>query len=424
MNHVHCAPASTLPSSLNPNIDYLSLYSNPGNASVGWISSGWPDYLSNIGFNPSIIVWDFVSLALSVAAADLNCIRSKSSDGWTRVIKLEIRLHDPAPWMPQKTALQDMLRFLTGDFWELTLLGGGEPPPQSTAPITYQADCVSLLSGGMDSLVGAIDLKSAGKSPLFVSQVAKGDRDTQLLFAHTLGATNRHLQWNHRIKLTHASERSTRGRSIVFFAYAVLAASVIPAPIGQPVDIYVPENGFISLNVPLTAGRFGSYSTKTTHPIFLERLQALWDAIGIPAKLVTPYEFMTKGEVLAQCSDQPLLRKLINQSTSCGRYGYYGYNHCGRCVPCMVRRASFIKAGIDDTRKYVFEDLSKTGREKGANDIGAAAIAYHRLNSSSASHLYGGALNFSDSSNRSQYEGVVDRGIREIGTLLQSHGVI
>ncbi|MEI7612234.1 MAG: Qat anti-phage system QueC-like protein QatC [Betaproteobacteria bacterium] len=425
MTRVVCAPASLLPTAALAGVDYFSLYSNPGRQDVGTIAPGWRTGLSRLGLTPSVQTWDFVNLALAAAAADLTCLRAGSADGWTRVIELDVHLHDPAPWVAQRNALEEMLRFLTGDFWTINLMPGGEPPPLSTAPATYDADCVSLLSGGVDSLVGALDLTAANRKPLFVSQVARGDAEKQLRFARAVNAENRHFQWNHRINLVHASERSTRGRSIVFFAFAALASSVVPVSARELVSIYVPENGFISLNVPLTPGRFGSFSTKTTHPVFLARLQDIWTAVGIPAQLVSPYKFVTKGELLAHCANQTRLQQLVGDSTSCGRYGYYGYRHCGRCVPCMVRRASFISAGIaDPTPPYRFANLGNTGRKHGPNDIGAAAVACLRAAPLGISRLFGGALSFADAASRPQYEGVVQRGLAELEVLLQQHGVI
>ncbi len=240
-----------------------------------------------------------------------------------------------------------------------------------------------------------------------------------------MGAEKRHFQWNHRIKLTHASERSTRGRSIVFFAFAVLASSAIPIINDNPVEIFVPENGFISLNVPLSPGRLGSFSTKTTHPVFLARLQAIWDAVDISVILRSPYQFVTKGELLANCSDRSVLQRLVSDSTSCGRFGYYNQTHCGRCVPCLVRRASFIRAGLpDSTPRYCFDNLRVNGRETGANDIGAVAIAYIRSQSMGVQHLFGGALSFADMATRPQYEAVIQRGLAELGVLLRQHRII
>lgn len=126
-------------------------------------------------------------------------------------------------------------------------------------------DCVCLLSGGMDSLVGGIDLCTTGRKPLFVAQTVRGDAAHQREYANALGEDNL-CQWSCYIKKIGASENSTRARSIIFFAFALLASCRVSANEKGRKEIYVPENGFISLNIPLDPLRNGSLSTKTTHP--------------------------------------------------------------------------------------------------------------------------------------------------------------
>lgn len=426
MSKVVCAPQDLLPAVFVPGTRYFSLFSNSGKPCVGSIAPGWRTVIQKEGLLPSVVVWDFVTIALAVAAADLACPRTGSADGWTRVIELQVNVYDPAPWLGQREELQLALRFLTGDFWTLNILPGGDAAPITTAPMTRDADCISLLSGGVDSLVGAIDLHGQKRKPIYVSQTAKGDKVTQQQYAAALHAAHLHFQWNHRIKHTAEFERSTRGRSIVFFAFAALATSALDSASG-PAEIYVPENGFISLNVALNSGRLGSFSTKTTHPVFMSRLQAIWNAVGISAVLKLPYQFKTKGEMLVDCVDPGMLEQLIGRSTSCGRFGYYGYKHCGRCVPCQVRRAAFIRAEIDDsTADYVFPSLGKlsSAREKGANDINAVASAVIRCQDDGVERFVGGALSFSSSADRANYEGVVSRGLKELGVLLKRHGAL
>lgn len=426
MSRIVCAPETLLPAIAAGDTVYFSLYSSTGKPGIGSIAPGWREELQKEGLLPSSRVWDFVTIALAVAAADLACLRGGSADGWTRIIDLQVNVFDPQPWIGQREALQLALRFLTGDFWTIAILPGGDAPPMTTAPVVRDADCISLLSGGVDSLVGAIDLQALGRKPIYVSQTAKGDKQTQQDYAAALGAADRHFQWNHRIKHLHSFERSTRGRSIVFFAFAALATSALAHTDGKS-EIFVPENGFISLNVALNPGRFGSYSTKTTHPVFLQRLQAIWDAVEIPAVLKMPYQFKTKGEMLDECADQVMLKQLVGQSTSCGRFGYYGYTHCGRCVPCQVRRAAFLKAGqTDATSGYIFGPLGKRGnaREDGANDINAVASAFLRYENQGGRRFAGGALSFATATDRPQYEGVVARGLEELGALMKHHGVL
>src|SRR3546814_15952029 len=68
------------------------------------------------------------------------------------------------------------------------------PPRQ---PVRPREDCVVLLSGGLDSLIGAIDLTAMGRKPLAVSNVVRGDGDNQVGFAAAIGGGLRHLPLNH-----------------------------------------------------------------------------------------------------------------------------------------------------------------------------------------------------------------------------------
>lgn len=424
MTKVVCTPPDLVPAHLSEGAEYFSMFNSSSRQDVSTVGTGVLRDIVKAGICTDVRTWDFATFALAVSAADLAVRRAPSEDGWTRVIELSVALVDPEPFAQLVPSLQEMLRFLTGDFWRISFNAGGTPAPVAKAQKTFEADCVSLLSGGIDSLVGAIDLIRQGGRPLFVSQMARGDSETQVWYANQLGAAARHLQWNQNIRVVHPTERSTRGRSIVFFAFAALGASALAAE-HQPVKIFIPENGFISLNIPLNAGRAGSLSTKTTHPVFLDRLQKIWMALGLQVELVRPYAFKTKGELMAECLDQTMLANLVGNSTSCGRFGYYNYTHCGRCVPCLVRRASFLRAGLTDTTKaYHFTKLKTAGRKTGANDIGAVAAAVLRNGTLGVRRLTSGQLSFASRTDRPQYEGVVERGLNELGALLRQEKVL
>jgi hypothetical protein len=221
-------------------------------------------------------------------------------------------------------------------------------------------------------------------------------------------------------------EGSTRGRSIIFFAFSALAASAINTCSENSVNIYVPENGFISLNIPLNPGRMGSFSTKTTHPVYLAGIQNIWSNLNMNFKLITPYQFKTKGELLLDCKNRELLCDLIAESTSCGKYSRHGQQHCGRCVPCMVRRAAFLKMKIvDNTVKgYKFENLASVGLIRGSNDVGAMATACLQLSQSGIQHIISGNLSFAGQHERKHYEYLVSRGFMEIENLLKRKNVL
>jgi len=422
MKKVICCPQERLPKRLDPEALYLSMFSSSGRDGIGHVALELPTAIRRDKLAPSVQAWDFAVIASAVAATDKAILRSDSPDGWTRMIDLRVSLAAPAAWMARRSELENMLRFLTGDFWSLQFRSGGIKPPKAKKPEKRKADCVCLLSGGIDSLIGAIDLTADGKSPLFVSQVVRGDRGTQEKFASALGGLNRHLQWSFAVRHPGASEKSTRARSIVFFAFAALAVSALRSTNKRPVEIVVPENGFISLNVPLGPGRLGSLSTKTTHPVYMNAIQEIWDAVGIQARLVFPYRDRTKGELLQQCADRNKLESLVGESTSCGKYQRHNLTHCGECIPCLVRRAAFLKAGMRDTtaKGYLREKLAHSE----SKDVAAAAAAYLRYKYEGIRRFACGSLAFASHSERAQYESVVARGMDELGMLLSSHGVI
>ena len=423
MRKVICYPKIAKPETFESDAFYFELLSVPEekNGHVGHSAAQLLSELRKSGITPSISAFDFALFSLAVASADKAILREESSDGWTRQIDLTVYIHEAGKWNEKKALLEDMLRFLTGDFWYLHL----EYLPKSIVPEKQYAkkanDCLCLLSGGMDSLAGAINLHVEKRNPLFVSQTVRGDAEHQKLYASSLG-TESLCQWSGYIRNFGKSENSTRARSIVFFAYALLAScGILPGQNGRK-ELYVPENGFISLNIPMNILRTGSLSTKTTHPVYMQYLQEFWDYLGVGVDLIMPFQFKTKGEVLAECKDQKLLHSLIFTSTSCGKYLRHGSRHCGVCVPCLVRRASFIRAGMEDLteRGYEKENLKlETAKDLEATKMACAEVAENGVES-----LIKSALSFADPEYRNLYRDVVKRGIDELTVLLKGYDAI
>lgn len=302
---------------------------------------------------PSQRAWDLLSIALAVYGSDRFVPRGLTEDGWTRVISLEVELFEPAPWITQASQLAAALRFLTGDIWHVSFRGEGTAHPDFAAKLSDR-DCACLFSGGMDSFIGSADLISAGRRPLLVSQASPKEGIVQKYLADRLGAANYRFEGRAIERAPWPYEPSTRARSILFIAYGIMAATTL-SPGNHPRQLFIPENGLISINPPLTRRRIGSLSTRTTHPHFISALQAILDAVGMNVHLVTPYRGKTKGEMLAECQSAAA-RGVVATSYSCGK-GKRINKHCGRCLPCLVRRASFRHAGIADSTVYKYVDL-------------------------------------------------------------------
>jgi len=316
---------------------------------------------------PSQAAWDFLSIALAAFAADRFVLRSTSENGWVRVISLEVAVGDPAPWKPQEARFAAALRFLTGDIWHLKLLPGGELAPNFQPRLTDR-DTVCLFSGGLDSLLGAMKLLEDGKRPLLISQASPKEGTPQRYLAQMIGLEDHRFEGKVVEKWREPYEGSTRARSIVFFAYGALAASALKLG-----EVIVPENALIAINPPLTSRRLGSLSTRTTHPHFLTELETVLGGAGINLRLTNIFEGLSKGEMLA-ASKHPKKAMLASASYSCGK-GKRKNGQCGRCVPCLIRRASFHAAGVTDGTKPYFGEIELS---KEHDDVVAARLGVAR----------------------------------------------
>ncbi|NKN33913.1 Qat anti-phage system QueC-like protein QatC [Marichromatium bheemlicum] len=332
------------------------------------------DQLASLGLQPSERGIDLVVLAALVNAGDTRVSRKlNAQDGWTREIDLYIPVSTSSAWTASTRSIESMLRFLSGDRWRVFFRDRTKRTRTlAVAPKRLAIDGltkVSLLSGGLDSLIGAVDLLSGSERPLFVShywdsETAKAqayilDRLENRFGKEAFKSLRVRLGFDKHNLTTGETENTQRGRSFLFYSLATLAASAIDGR--TTVDI--PENGLIALNVPLDPLRFGALSTRTAHPHFIASMQRLIDALTLDVELNNPYRHMTKGEMVTNCADKSFLEKIVANSMSCSspakaRYKKLSPRHCGYCVPCLIRRAS-LEVGLDgdDETLYMVEDL-------------------------------------------------------------------
>jgi hypothetical protein len=356
---------------------------------------------------PTLRAWDFLSIALAVFAADRFVLRGDAADGWTRILNLSVDVVDPAPWTARAERFAAALRFLTGDIWSLSFNAGGKTAPSFQGRLTDR-DCACLFSGGLDSLIGAISLLEQGARPLLVSQASQKEGPYQAYLAGRIGLSDHRFAGKAIERGPEEYEQSSRARSILFFAYGVIAAAGIGG------RLIVPENGLISINPPLTNRRVGSLSTRTTHPYFVSELQGVLDGAAVGVTIRNPCGLMTKGEMLAACPGDKIA-KLASESYSCGK-GKRKNQQCGRCVPCLIRRAAFLKARIPDQTAYQVMDLATDAKN---DDVQAARIATAQLQSRNIDRWAAEAGPLpSDPTERAKYVDVIRRGLVELGDLL------
>ena len=319
------------------------------------IKSNIDPWLTQFG-EPSSVSIDLVRIATGAYFADRLSPRGV---GFSRTINLRVRLVEPAPWETTIDSVCDLLHWVTGDSWNIELSSDGLKRPMCSAiEANSRVKSVSLFSGGLDSLCGAL---VHGKEP----RLLLGHWDNSTVKA----AQNRTYAWlrsaltDHppyfQVHLTHTApkrEPSSRSRSLLFLSLAAAAAEGYGAE-----RVVVPENGFTSLNPPLGAERGGALSTRSTHPSTIHRMNEILSRLLSPVRIENPHAGMTKGELVQQaasvCGDDFV--KGAAETLSCGKLDgrlYRGGNpnhHCGLCVPCLVRRGSLLAASVADETPYL-----------------------------------------------------------------------
>lgn len=329
------------------------------------------DELRRIAQDTSSVAFDFLIISLSVYNADRAISRAiYSEEGWCRRIHLTVPVLHVSEMNNSKEVLTSALNFLTGDDWELNF-EQAEPyqVDQELSMVDRSVyERVSLFSGGLDSLIGFVDGCAAlttGKKVLLVSHKELGKEWSDQV--RILDDCKKHQIYTGKYEqlLVNAGinnqgwisqrtvcEGTFRARSILFIGAGLYCAHAI----NPQMPLIIPENGTISLNIPLDQGRRSACSTRTTHPVFLKRLQKALTVMGINNQLVNPYQTKSKADMMIDCCEdtakKAALKVLYKDSCSCAKRSHKKswkrrrdkngkpIFHCGFCLPCIYRRVA------------------------------------------------------------------------------------
>ncbi|HWM26523.1 MAG TPA: Qat anti-phage system QueC-like protein QatC [Chthoniobacterales bacterium] len=317
---------------------------------------------------PNSRTLDFLVISAVTYAVDKIVRRDTTTDRWKRTLDVTVPVSAPASWRNAAASLSETVSFLTGDVWTFRFAQAAASFQKRRANRRKSAigfprsPVISLLSGGVDSFVAAIDLLAEypDQQLLFVSHYdrhvkgpAKDQSEISTFLSQRFPSRVSHLQV--RVGTVpaegekHSFEISFRSRSLIFLGLAVYAASKI----GDDTPIIIPENGPISLNMPLNPSRRGACSTRTVHPFFLRSLRNTLSEAGINHPIRNPYEFKTKGELITDCRDLQVFLEALSKTNSCAKAARRMHwknrkaRACGACVACLFRRASLHAIGQD-----------------------------------------------------------------------------
>jgi 7-cyano-7-deazaguanine synthase in queuosine biosynthesis len=383
---------------------------------------------------PAQNVVSLLNLSLAVYAADKLFPRSDSEDAWTRDILISVPV--TRSFKSTIPLLSGCVSFLSGDNWEIEMREEEcSFEPKCYYKDNYDPTAVCLLSGGVDSLIGAINLLESGQRLILVghhdfSVLANVQKKVFECLLRRYGLKNVRLE-QIETKVLNAKETTTRARSLLFIALGLAVASSF----GEKIPLYVSENGYIGINSPLTGGRIGSYSTRTTHPFYFQQLNTILKMTGIKHVLVNPIRHKSKGEVLKECRNFDLLKSIYDLTISCahptaGRWAGAAAGNCGYCFPCLIRRASSHTVGLDDSQKYTFDAIGSPQilRDGGlkAVDLQSILLMINRYINGKTKPvvevLTSGPL--CDDNEISRYASVFVKGSQEILELIKSKGCL
>ena len=350
--------------------EYSTIYSN---ISDTWLRLG--------SLSISTIYEDLFLIAISIFAVDKRVSRSIFTDCWTREFDISIPVIELEKWESARILWNKTMNFLTGDVWNINFRKSenrySQRVRQSRNRIDIsECDVVSLFSGGLDSFCGAIELLEHGKSPCFFGHNeypklrAKQEKLCEQLQNEYSSQTTKFLSFTANSRAPYSnklgrlarSENTSRGRSLLFLCSALTIAGIL----GEQTPVYIPENGFIGLNVPLTNSRKGTCSTRTTHPFFLDNFRKILEKVGIQNPIINFYAFATKREIVNSVKDKNSFKQGYADTISCShpclpRWDKNGNNeypkNCGYCYPCLIRKSSLIDI-TNNHEPYSYESVS------------------------------------------------------------------
>src|SRR5690606_33935430 len=293
--------------------------------------------------------------------------------GWSRAFNFHFNVRDYSFWKRPdiQELMEQALLFMSGDHsYKFNFYKASADLPtnifddEKFEVYTPEKLKVSLFSGGIDSLAGAIEMLKTSDSEVCLVSHQSGQPGTIMtqrtiydelkqVYAERCNHNKFHCGL-HGIK---SKDETQRTRAFLYCSTAFAIARTYKQDC-----IYVFENGITSLNFAETQDLMNGRASRTTHPQTLAKLQELFSAIAEEEfHIYNPYLFKTKTEVVEVLKTQNEL-DILDDSVSCSvtRNKERGNTHCGKCSQCIDRRFAVYAAEVekyDTSALYNFDFL-------------------------------------------------------------------
>lgn len=321
---------------------------------------------------------DLLSIACYCLAADQRINRgSRQIDihrrKWRRRFTMVVPVSSPKLWArPDVTAaLREALGFATEDDWSFTFV---KLPPaivrqtlfgkETDRGLRGNPDCVVLFSGGMDSLCATVEaMADRGQRPLALSfrsahQVSHNQTELVAALRQRFPAWHLpHIGFSAQRRGGPEPDPAQRSRAFLLAALGCAVAESLGIE-----TVVLADNGYVSINPPISGELAGALASRGTHPTLLRLVTRLVRLLFTqPITVVNPLADQTRAEALEtlkrhRCQD------LISSTLTCGKFRSPRQSgavpHCGTCSQCVDRRFAVIRAGLEDVEpaeRYVVD---------------------------------------------------------------------
>ena len=341
------------------------LYEDLGTHSAN-ITVGFDKFVEDAEELPLRVI-DLLQIAAYVFCADRMANRGERSSinntAWSRSFEFSIPVLDYDFWQNNliKTALNDVLTFMTGDRkYEFNFIKSNRNPTEvenkqysifAGEKRDFNGD-IMLFSGGLDSLAGAVQRLNdyPDHSLCVVSHRSnKTVTHTQEALIQFLGTKfGRRLKpygfecCNHNgLK---SKEETQRTRIFLFSAIAFALCSYY-----QKHEFFIYENGITSINLPKQTDVINARASRTTHPKTLGLLRRFYKLFDPDFNIIAPFYAQTKAEIMEifeKYNEKGIITSSVSCSSSRTKPGQVA--HCGCCSQCIDRRFSVYAAGLEE----------------------------------------------------------------------------
>lgn len=321
---------------------------------------------------PTSLEVDVLTVAAAVYCADIAIKRGEREDV-AREIRLSIPVTNLTAFNAVKNTLQYTLARLSYDGWNISFTQRDGTPEAAQQWRRDGNGRVLLFSGGLDSLAAAVMFGGEGANTVLVSHVTANrtvttaqnevaaylDRTFAGLFERIAFRVGGRSARSFPFPSDQEREDSQRTRSFLFLSLAALVARRR----GLQEVVVIAENGQMAIHLPLSAARIGAFSTQTAHPDVLSAATDLFSSLlQSPIRITNPFLYKTKAEVIHDTVTHHA--SVLRLAISCWKASRVpgALNHCGFCVPCLIRRIAIEHNGTS---------VNEYARDLLAEDVGA-----------------------------------------------------